>query len=489
MASSSKDADIEGAKKPLIPSENKPQEDSIYRQLFLGSVVVSPNILSGMALGYSAVTLPQLNYALDDSSWFASIVFLGVAVGCFLVNPVMDKFGRKPTLIVSSVIGLIGWLFLSIRAGPPTLAKLYIGRFITGLSAGMTAGPAAAYASECLSVENDKLRTILITWSTVALSVGILFSYVMGSLLAYYKVASLACLISILAFIMVAIFIPESPAWLESKGRSGDAEWAQKQLNIKVPAKPSAESSAQPSTPTEAAQKLSMADSIREFKKPEVYKPLLIMIFFFFFQQFSGVYVLIAYMVDVTRLAGVVILNPYFITIVGGTLMLIVSIGASFVYPKTSVRAIACLSGAGMAVSMFFIAIYLNIRGSWLIGPTYSFTNFIPLTAFLFNIVCSTIGFLILPWSMMNEVFPLHVKGLATGLTTSLGFVFSFFAIKMFPYLSISLGRSETFYFFGLMSLLGTLFVYAFLPETRGKTLEEVLESWSKKKPSGQENV
>lgn len=409
-------------------------------------------------------------------------MFLGIAVGCTLVNPLMEKFGRKPSLIVSSIIGLIGWLFLSIRAGPPSLTTLCVGRFITGISAGMTSAPAAAYATECLSVENTKLRTVLITWSTVALSVGILFSYVMGSMLAYYKVASLAVLISIFAFIMVAIFIPESPAWLMAKGRTGDAEWAQKQLNVRVPARPTQDS--EPSTSTNksaSSDTLSFIDSIKEFKKPEAYKPLLIMIFFFFFQQFSGVYILIAYMVDVTRIAGIVILNPYFITVVGGTLILLMSVGASFVYPKTSVRALACISGFGMACSMFFIALYLSLRRSWLIGPQYSIMNFFPLVALLVNIVSSTIGFLILPWSMMNEVFPLQVKGLASGVTTSLGYIFSFIAIKMFPTVNMALGSAGTFYFFGTMSLLATIFVYAFLPETRGKSLEEVLESWSKK--------
>uniref|UniRef100_A0A1B6GK31 Major facilitator superfamily (MFS) profile domain-containing protein n=1 Tax=Cuerna arida TaxID=1464854 RepID=A0A1B6GK31_9HEMI len=483
-SSSSKETDIEEEKKPLIPQESKaePENGSIYRQLFLGMVVVLPSIAAGMAIGYSATNLDSIPITISDGSWFASTVFLGIAVGCSMVYPVMERFGRKPTLIGSCIIAIVGWLYLSMRAGPPTLGKLLIGRFITGLAAGMTTAPAAAYATECLSVENAELRAVLITWSTVAMSIGILFSYVMGALLPYYKVASLAVLISVFAFIMVAIFIPESPSWLQSKGRTGDAEWAQKQLKIKAPAKPAGGSTTQTSsTDTGSQAQLSFIDSLKEFKKPEAYKPLLIMISFFFFQQFSGVYILITYMVDITRIAGIVLFNPYFITIVGGTLILIVSVGASFVYPKTSVRAIACISGFGMACSMLFIAIYITIRRSWLIGPSYSIINFLPLLALFCNIISSTIGFLILPWSMISDVFPLQVKGLASGVTTSLGYIFSFIAVKMFPSFNLALGSSGTFYFFGIMSVLGTMFVYYYLPETRGKTLEEVLDGWSKK--------
>ncbi|XP_046672480.1 facilitated trehalose transporter Tret1-like isoform X2 [Homalodisca vitripennis] len=483
-SSSSKETDIEEEKKPLIPPESKaePENGSIYRQLFLGAVASCPGIISGVTIGYNATALEQLNYDMEDTSWLASTVFLGIAVGCSMIYPVMEKYGRKPSLISSCIIAIVGWLYLSIRAGPPSLGKLLIGRFITGVSAGMTSAPAAAYATECLSVENAELRAVLITWSTVAMSIGILFSYVMGAMLAYYKVASLAVLISVFAFIMVAIFIPESPSWLQSKGRTGDAEWAQKQLKIKAPAKPTEGSTTQTSsTDTGSQPQLSFLDSLKEFEKPEAYKPLLIMIFFFFFQQFSGVYIVITYMVDITRIAGIVLFNPYFITVVGGTLILIVSVGASFVYPKTSVRAIACISGFGMACSMLFIAIYITVRRSWLIGPTYSIVNFLPLLALLCNIVCSTIGFLILPWSMIGDVFPLQVKGLASGVTTSLGYIFSFIAIKMFPSVSMGLGSAGTFYFFGIMSVFGTLFVYYYLPETRGKTLEQVLDGWSKK--------
>lgn len=191
-------------------------------------------------------------------------------------------------------------------------------------------------------------------------------------------------------------------------GRHGDAEWSEREINIAPPPTPIDEPSASewedatsspapPPPPPEPA-------TLKELTKPEVYKPLLIMIGFLFFQQFSGVYVVIAYMVDIIRAAGVVTVSPYWLTVVGGAVILAVSILASVVYPKTGVRAIATLSGLGTAITMFWIGIYLSIRPLWINSDSWYFLHWVPVFIILSNIALSTAGFLILPWSMLGEV-------------------------------------------------------------------------------------
>lgn len=421
----------------------------------------------------------------------ASLVALGVPIGVLLSGSIMDRFGRRMTLIVVNIIGLIGWLLLSIHPAVFNMGKFFTGRFLTGVSTGLALVPAAVYASECLTTNYAELHTVLLTWSTVALSAGILFVYVMGALLPYYTVAEMAALISIFSFVMVAIFVPESPSWLVAQGRDGDAEWAQKELNIKTADKTDdpkeGTSSGTASSSPNQIESLTFKQLLEELKKPEAYKPLFIMIFFFFFQQFSGVYVLIAYMIDIIRRAGIIVLNPYFISVAGGTVIFLVSVCASFIYPKVGVRAIAAVSGLGTAFSMLFIGVFINIRQNWSLGSELYFLNYLPLVALVINVASSTIGFLILPYSMLGEVFPNHVKGFAAGIATAIGYIFSFIAIKTYPYVAFSLGSSGIFYFYGGMAVLGTLFVIFFLPETRGKTLDEILEKWIKKSDSSEE--
>ncbi|BES87634.1 transporter [Nesidiocoris tenuis] len=463
-------------------------KSSLSRQVFLGMIIALPSIPCGMSLGFSAISLDSLPLTVDEASWYASVTIMSYPVGSLLVGRLMDLYGRKPALISITVVSLIGWLMLSVPTEEVSLAKLLIGRILTGIAGGLASVPAAVYAAECLCPNNVKLRSSLVTWSTVALSMGIFLVYMTGAFLIYYNVASIATLISLVALVLVSIFIPESPVWLSSKGRHGDAEWSEREINIAPPPTPIDEPSASewedatsspapPPPPPEPA-------TLKELTKPEVYKPLLIMIGFLFFQQFSGVYVVIAYMVDIIRAAGVVTVSPYWLTVVGGAVILAVSILASVVYPKTGVRAIATLSGLGTAITMFWIGIYLSIRPLWINSDSWYFLHWVPVFIILSNIALSTAGFLILPWSMLGEVFPLSVKGLAGGLATCAGFIFSFVVLKLYPFIQLGLGTAEIFYFFGSVALIGTMFVVAFLPETHGKTLQEIIDEFRKKPAS-----
>uniref|UniRef100_A0A146KS94 Facilitated trehalose transporter Tret1 n=1 Tax=Lygus hesperus TaxID=30085 RepID=A0A146KS94_LYGHE len=471
-------------------NDQKPQgkdtgKSSLSRQIFLGMVIALPSVPCGMSLAFSAVSFDSLDLSVDDASWYASITIMSFPIGSLIVGKLMDQYGRKPALLSITVVSFIGWLMLAVPSSDVSLTKLLVGRMLTGVAGGLASVPAAVYAAECLCPNNVKLRSSLVTWSTVALSTGIFLAYMTGAFLEYYNVASIATLVSIVALVLVAIFIPESPVWLSMKGRHGDAEWSEREINIAPPPTPMEEPSASewedaspqapPPPPPEPA-------TLKELTKPEVYKPLLIMIGFLFFQQFSGVFVVIAYMVDIIRAAGVVTLSAYWLAVVGGAVILLVSILASIVYPKTGVRAIATLSSMGTAVTMFWIGIYLSTRYLWVGSTGWYFLNWVPVFLILSNIALSSAGFLILPWSMLGEVFPISVKGVAAGLATCCGFIFSFAALKLYPYIQLGLGVAEVFYFFGSVALLGTMFVVAFLPETHGKTLQEIINEFTKKK-------
>ncbi|KAK9506335.1 hypothetical protein O3M35_008291 [Rhynocoris fuscipes] len=472
-------------KPPVTKKTSTVFRQFLILQVFLGIIIALPSVPCGMSLGFSAVTFEQLNLNVDEASWYASVTIMAFPIGSILVGPLMDKYGRRPALMLINVISLLGWLLLAVPATPPSVAKLISGRIITGIAGGVASVPAAVYAGECLCAQNLEIRTALVSWSTVALSAGICLVFTAGAALDYYAVASIATLISITSLILVAIFIPESPAWLILKGRHGDAEWSQREINIvplpgplDQPSEVEDLGQTAPPPPPPAPE----PQTIKELLKPEAYKPLLIMIGFLFFQQFSGVFVIIAYMVDIVISSGVMIFNPYTVTVVAGWIILLVSVLASIIYPKTGVRAIAALSGIGITASMLFIGSYLSLRHYWLLRPGWSFLEWAPVIAILANIAVSTIGFLILPWSMLGEVFPLTVKGLAAGIATCLGFLFGFIALKIYPYIQLGVGSSGVFFFFGSMALIGTIFVVLFLPETRGKSLQEILDGFSKKK-------
>lgn len=328
-------------------------------------------------------------------------------------------------------------------------------------------------------VHNTKLRGSLASWSIVAQTFGILNVYFMGSLLRYKKVAAMAAIISGLGVLLIAFVIPESPAWLNSKGRRGDAEWAAKRLRLGPPTTQTEPTSrGDTESGSSEGQTPSASNIFKEFMKPEAYKPLFIITLFFLFQQFSAVHVIITYMVDFVRSSGFHILNAYFITVVAGLIIFASTISISFILPNTGVKPLSVASGVGIAISMFVIGIYLLFEKAPIINFEWGFFNLIPLAALILNIVASSVGFLPIPYLMLGEIFPMEVKGVAAGLATSLAYIFSFLAVKTYPSLHIALGNG-IFFFYGLVAALGAAHVLVYLPETKGKTLDEIIKGFS----------
>ncbi|CAH0389626.1 unnamed protein product [Bemisia tabaci] len=471
--------------------EEAPSEPVIsnttYRQIVLALILAIPSIAPGMTFGYSAVSLDSIPANLSQESWFASLAWIATPVGCLASGPIMDNWGRRPALLLINIVGFCGWILLAYAS---TTLSLYTGRILTGASIGFASAPSSVYVAECIASNSLQLRGILLTWPTVALSTGILLVYIMGSLLRFTVVAGLGAIISVASFFCILFFIPESPAWLLLKGRREDAEVAQRRLGLGKPLSESRVESGEASTSTKllpSQSELTWSTAWEELKKPEAYKPLTIVIFFFLFQQFSGVLVVINYLVEIVRISGFVLLNPYFVTVVAGFIILICACSVSFLLPKFGVKGLSTISGVGIAISWLIIGLYIFIRRTWLVELQYSLFNLIPLCGIILNVVSSSIGFYPLPFAILGEIFPPKIKGVASGIATCVAYLFSFIAVKTFIYLQLHF-YSAVIFFYAVMAAFGVIHVNLFLPETTGKSLQEIVKHFSATK-SGYEKI
>lgn len=121
-----------------------------------------------------------------------------------------------------------------------------------------------------------------------------------------------------------------------------------------------------------------------------------------------------------------------------------------------------------MAISMLLLSAY----GAY--GEHLPLRNFMTIALLLMYIITSTFGFLTIPFTMIAELFNIQIKGVAAGISVSFCYFTSFISIKMYPFLVESLGSSTVFLIYGIISILATVFVSIILPETKGKTLEEI---------------
>jgi len=435
----------------------------------------------------------------------ASLLFLGMLAGSLLMSPMLDELGRRRTMMLVNVPAILGWLLIATASHnqPWILYLVYGGRLLTGLAAGLVGPPAVVYVGEVL----DKTRrTIVVTWPLLGkcgrkqclepgtcsahcsnkiaisgISLGIVMVYVMGSLFQdnWRLLAGVCSFFPAVSTAAVWYMLPESPVWLVSRGWFQEAEASMRRIRgvpreASFPDDLQQELEAMMHSSTRLDKTINWKDRLIFLKRPEAYKPLLIANTLFFFQYFSGIYAVIMYTVTIVRETGVQV-DGYLVTVLIGIARLVMSFAISYVSTRCGRRLLFNISGVGMMLSVGLLAGFLSLTHDEVISPERARTfGWVPITALLLSVMMGTLGFMTLPLAMLGEIFPAQIRGWACGVTTFIGTIYWFLAVKLFPQMKYWIGLHNVCTIYTAVIAIGTVFVYFYLPETRGKTLKEI---------------
>ena len=212
-------------------------------------------------------------------------------------------------------------------------------------------------------VSDQRLRGMLVTWPSIGISVGILIVYVLGAILpdSWRIVAAICGTFPLVVGLATAVLLHESPVWLASKGRDREAErslaWLKKDTAESV------QTELHTMKPDSGApgNKTTSKPQLASLLLPQAWKPLFILNGYFFFQQFSGIYVVVYYAVDIIRQAEVA-LDAYVATVLLGVVQLVAGIAVSFALTRCGRRPMSLLSGVGMTICMVGLAVYLQLH-------------------------------------------------------------------------------------------------------------------------------
>lgn len=428
-------------------------------------------ITFGAVLAWTSPVLPQLEgtstiftapfqITSEEGSWIGSLFGIGGISAPFISGLLAKRFGCKKCIIAFALINLIFIVIVMVARDPYTIM---VGRFLSGVGVGGSCVAGPMYISEISSVEH---RGTMGSFFEFGIYFGVGITASVGAYLNYFNL-TLVIGASIVLLMTVAVFLPESPTHLMKINNRRGAEKAlgfYRNANYDT------------SKDLDAIQAEVVAISKANYKWYDLFKSratrrgLVASLGLTAFQQLTGVSALIAYTVQIFQEADTSF-DPYTSSLIIAYVELVSAFIAVFTMELINRRSYLYISTIGVCISHICFGTYFQCKSYGIVLPLM---DYIPLTCFISFTCLYAVGMGPVPWMMVGELYSIEAKGPAGGLVTTLTWAGISFATKTFPRLMEMLGPAFTFYLYGTCAGIFVFYILLFVPETRGKTLQQI---------------
>ncbi|XP_063914995.1 facilitated trehalose transporter Tret1-like isoform X2 [Zophobas morio] len=425
-------------------------------------------ITSGMHYGWPSPSLPILerlenstfSISPDEGSWIAVMPLIVALIGALLAASIVDILGRKRTIIATCLPFFAAWIMIAFSHSLPVL---YVARFIAGVADGLAFTVVPMYIGE---IADPKIRGLLGSGVSTSWIFGILLINVVGSYLSITTTALVSSVVPILA-LLTFIWMPESPYHHVMKG---EFEEAKKSLQV-LRGRDDVDNELSRVSKAVIAQTQNTGKFLDLFTTKSNRKAVYIIMVLRGAQQFSGATAITFYTQSIFKEAGEDI-SSELATIIYYTVQFLLNILCNSIVDKAGRRPLLILSLLGSALALFVEGTYFFIKTQTTIDVApFSFLSVISLIGF---VVFFSSGMQSIPILMLGELFPANVKAFALCLADIYFCVIATVVSKFFQIVKDSFGIYVPFYAFTGSCLLGLVFIVLFVPETKGKSLEEI---------------
>lgn len=456
---------------PNVNSEERTGLESDGSAIYL-TLISFIAVLGGLLFGFdTAVISGTIGFLREEFSlsagmvgWAAGSALVGCIFGAMSAGVLSDRFGRKKMLLLTA-------LLFGVSAVGSALAKeittLIGARIIGGLGIGMASTLAPMYIAE---ISPSGIRGRLVSFYQLAITAGILVAYFSNALILQAAVISQEVKwrwmfgvegIPAFLFFLLLLFVPESPRWLVKQGKAGLAERILARIG-------GTEASRRQLAEIRSALSAEKG-SLKELFKPGLRVALVVGVVLAVLQQITGINAILYYAPEIFKQAGIGLTSAFSHTVWIGLFNMVFTLVAIWLIDQVGRKPLMVGGATGMTLSLTLIGLsfrYDLFGGVWLLV----------LIVVYVSSFAASLGPVV--WVIISEIFPNRIRGRAMSVATVALWASNYLVSQTFPVLIESAGSALTFWFFALMCIATILFTGFVVPETKGRSLEEIERSW-----------
>lgn len=448
------------------------------------AVVLAVILLSGALFGYDQGVISGALHGIKATFSLSALlvevvtswVTLGALFGALAGGELADRLGRKRAVLIAGVVFTAGSL---IEALAPDTLILVGGRLIVGAGVGVAAVAAPLYAAE---LAPSALRGRFISAYQLAVAGGIFIAYLVGGWLskddAWRWMLGLSAAPGLM-LVAVALVTPQSPRWLMRMGRRADAAAQMRKIRPGTDPGPGLDAIA-----AVLGKEKGRASWGEVFGK-QWRRPLLVGVGLAVFQQITGINAIIYYADQIFAAAGFATQSSQTTVTtwaVGGVNVAATLIAIAFIDRLGRRKLLlAGLLGMGLSLAVVGAAFEFMTTATVAHPAATSTAGIVTLAALVVFIACFAFSMGPVVWTVINEIFPGHIRGRAVAVATAFNWASAFVVSQVFLSMIDAIGNSFTFWLFALFCVLGGAFVFYAVPETKGRSLEQIQQIWKTK--------
>ena len=449
--------------------------------------------LGGFLFGYDAAvisgTISQVTarFSLDEIQvgWFVGCALIGSIIGVLMAGKLSDRWGRKVTMLVAAVFFSVSGIACAFVG---SFEQLVVARILGGIGIGVVSIVSPLYISE---VSIAQYRGRLVSLYQLAVTIGFLGAYLTNFQLLHFSQSGAVlntgwmnlvfvsevwrgmlgfCSLPAILFFCIIFFIPESPRWLILKGRDERAVGIFRKIYL---------SEVEVDTQLQDTKSVVQSETKSDWKfllQPGIFKAVLIGAAIAILGQFMGVNAVLYYGPTIFEEAGLSGGDALFSQVLVGIVNVVTTVIAVFIIDKVGRKKLVYYGVSGMVLSLLLIGFYFHFSES--MGLPNSFLLFF----FLFYVFCCAISISAVIFVLLSEMYPTRIRGMAMSIAGFALWIGTYLVGQLTPWMLQNLTPTGTFLLFALMCVPYMLIVWKLIPETTGKSLEEIERYWMKKR-------